>query len=287
MALAWRLRHRALLWLHATIAFTLAFEALSMVRIFGKVWYYLTLWAWSVTVLMVFAAVATFAVAVRRRRSEYRGPLVKGAVVGGGLLAILSFVSLTVAAAGAQPPEPRLSASLGAVVGPTVQAVRDAEGAAVRGAAGVYVVTWTDAYFFGSQAYGLVNELERAGLHVGVDATFRVPVTPQRVVDRANADAQIHFATGRYIAEWQAKPGAIEVAHVDTRTPAEVAEFDRLHQQVVDSLHAAGLDDVVLEVDSNLFGASLDTRAPLDAQRAMARMLILGEPTSVFIAPLP
>ena len=41
--LAWRLRHRPLLWLHTTIAAALAVETMSMVRIFGKVWYYLTL----------------------------------------------------------------------------------------------------------------------------------------------------------------------------------------------------------------------------------------------------
>lgn len=285
VVVAWRLRHRALLLLHATLGVTLLLETMSMVRIFGKVWYYLTLWAWSVTVLMAIAAAATFVVWVRRRLGDRsRTPLLRAAVAGGAALAVFSFGSLLVDAADAQPPEPRLSTPLAAVIEPTVQAVRDGVGAA-DGPDARYVVTWSDAFFFGSQGYGLVNELERAGLHVGVDPTFRVPVTPWRVVDRAGVAAEIHLSTGSYIDEWRARGDAVEVAYVDPRTPEEVAEFDSLHAQVVTGLQAAGLDDLVPEVDTNLFGASLDTRLPSAVQSAMARMLIIGEPIAVFIAP--
>jgi hypothetical protein len=286
VAVAWRLRHRALLWLHATLAVTLLLETMSMVRIFGKVWFYLTLWAWSVTVAMAIVAAATFVVALRRWRGDSsRRPLLVGAVAAGSALAAFSFASLMVGAVDAQVPEPRLSAPLGALVSPTVQAVRSGVGSAV-GVDGHYVVTWSDAYFFGSQGYGLVNELERNGLHVGVDPTFRVPVTPQRVVDRATVDAEIHLATGSYIDEWTAKPNAVQVATVDLRTAAEVAEFDDLHTFVVDGLTAAGLVDLVPAVDTNLFGASLDPRLPADVQTAMARMLVIGQPAAVFIAPV-
>jgi hypothetical protein len=285
---AWRLRHRPLLWLHATIAGALAVETMSMVRIFGKVWYYLTLWAWSVTVLMAIATCATFAVAWRRRRGEgTRRVIIRGAVLVGALLAGVSLVSLTASAAVVQPPEHRLSESLGAVIAPTVQAVRSGVGAASAGAQGHYVVTWSDAYFFGSQGYGLVNELERRGLHVGVDATFRVPVTPQRVLDRPRADAEIHFATGRFVDEWSAKPDVVKVADVDPRSPAQRDEFAQLHGEVANGLHAAGLDDLVPTLDTNLFGVQLDPRVSPALQRSIARMLELGERTAVFIAPLP
>ncbi len=283
---AWRLRHRALLWLHATLAVTLALETMSIVRIFGKVWYYLTLWAWSVTVAMAIVSAATYVVALRRWRGDAsRRPLLIGSVAAGALLATFSFGSLLVAAADAEVPEPRLSAPLGALVSPTVQAVRSSTGAAV-GVDGQYVVTWSDAYFFGSQGYGLVNELERQGLRVGVDPTFRVPVTPQRVLDRNAADAEIHLSTGSYIDQWRAEPDAVEVAYIDLRTPDEVAEYDTLHQEVLDGLVAAGLDDVVPLVDTNLFGASLDPRLPFAVQTAMARMLIIGQPAAVFITPV-
>ncbi len=286
VVVAWRMRHRALLWLHATLAVTLALETMSMVRIFGKVWYYLTLWAWSVTVAMAIVSAATFVVALRRWRGDAsRRPLLVGSIAAGAALAVFSFGSLLVSAADAEVPEPRLSAPLGALLPPTLQAVRAATGAAV-GVDGHYVVTWSDAYFFGSQGYGLVNELERQGLHVGVDPTFRVPVTPQRVIDRAEADAEIHLSTGSYIEEWRGKPDAVEVAFVDLRTPDEVAEYEALHEAVLAGLTSAGLDDVVPLVDTNLFGASLDPRLPADVQTAMARMLVIGQPAAVFIAPL-
>lgn len=285
-AVAWRLRHRALVCLHAVLAVVLALEALSMVRIFGKVWYYLTLWAWSVTVLMAIAAAATFAVAVRRRVGDgARQPLRRVAIGAGAGLAAFSMVSLLSAAAVAQPPEPRLSSPLGELIDPTVRAVLDGIGAA-DGVEGRYVVTWSDAYFFGSQGYGLVNELERAGLQVGVDPTFRVPVTPQRVIDRAFATAEVHLSTGSYIDEWRQRPDAVEVAYVEPRTEAEVQEFAQLRTSTIDGLEQAGLDELVPLVDTNLFGASLDPRLPIEVQQAMARMLILGQPAAVFIAPL-
>lgn len=283
---AWRLRHRALLWLHAVLGATLALEGVSMVRIFGKVWYYLTLWAWSVTVLMAIATAATFVVATRRRAGDGARPVLwRSSVAAGGVLAAFSMVSLVADAAVAQPPEPRLSAPLGALIDPTVAAVRAGVGAA-NGDSGRYVVTWSDAYFFGSQGYGLVNELERAGLEVGVDPTFRVPVTPQRVFDRATATAEVHLSTGSYIDEWRKRVDAIEVAYVEPRTPDEVEEFEELRSEVIAGLRAASLDELIDLVDTNLFGASLDPRLPVEVQQGMARMLILGQPAAVFIAPL-
>jgi hypothetical protein len=38
-------------------------------------------------------------------------------------------------------------------------------------------------------------------------------------------------------------------------------------------------------VDSNLFAASIDERVSDRAEQLMARMLELGQPTAVFIAP--
>jgi hypothetical protein len=268
VVVAWRMRHRALLWLHATLAVVLVLETLSMARIFGKVWYYLTLWAWSITLAMAFAAVASFVVALGR--DQWR----KGALIAAGLLGVYGFVSLVVDAADADVPESQLSAPLGELIDPTVAALD---------ASGRYVVTWTDAAFFGSQGYGLVNELERAGLDVGVDPTFRVPVTPQRVVDRADVTAEVHLSTGGYIDEWRARPDAEEIAFADTRTPAEIDEFDALHDEVLAGLDDAGLDDLVDTLDTNLFGVSLDPRVPTELAEKMARMLIIGVPAAVFV----
>ena len=192
---------------------------------------------------------------------------------GGCLVAVACSAVSVGGAVSAQVPEHRLSEALGQLIDPTVAAVRQGVGAATAGAKGSYLVTWTDAVVFGSQGYGLVNELERAGLHVGVDHPFAVPVTFHRVVDRSQVTAEIHFATGSYIDQWLAKPEQIEVAHIDPRTDAQRAEFDQLHATVVAGLTALGLSDVVQLVDSNLFGAEIDQRVPLDLRLKMSRMV--------------
>ena len=159
-------------------------------------------------------------------------------------------------------------------------------GAAEKGVNGTYLVSWTDAFFFGSEAYGLMNELERAGLHVGVDHPFAVPVTFHRVLDRSQATAEIHFASGSYIDEWLAKPDQVEVVQIDPRTAAERAEFEQLRATVVAGLTSRGLTDLVTWVDTNLFGAAVDQRVPLDLRLKMSRMLDLGEPIAVFVGPV-
>ena len=88
-----------------------------------------------------------------------------------------------------RPPEPQLSASLGALVDPTVRAIRDGVGAA-EGADGTYVVTWHDGWFIGSAGYGLVSELEREGIRASVRWPWRVPVTYHRTIDPAAATAE-------------------------------------------------------------------------------------------------
>ncbi|MFZ9630063.1 MAG: hypothetical protein ACO3C1_12025 [Ilumatobacteraceae bacterium] len=297
-----RLPSRPLRSLHRALAVVVTLQALSMVRIFGKVWYYLTLWAWSTTVLMAAAVAATVAcaVGVRARRAgagEQTGDVGNVGLAGtanrsssmttfvGACAALACAGSLFVDAARSQPPEPRLSDQLGALVAPTVAALRAGTGAAT-GTAGTYMVTWSDAFFFGSQGYGLVVELERNGLRAGADDPFRVPITAHRVVRPSGATARVHLATGVYIEMWRAVPGAVEVAVVDLRTDAERAEFDRLRTFVLDRLAAQGLDDVAAVVDTNLFGASLDERLDHEVEVAMARMLIIGEPAAVFVVPI-
>jgi hypothetical protein len=286
VVLAWRMRHRSLVTLHGVLGFTVLLETLSMVRIFGKVWYYLTLWAWSVTVAIVMACCATLWCWWSRRmpqRSQRDGRRL--AVVASVVAVVCTAVSVG-GAVSAQVPEHRLSEALGQLVAPTVDAVRARTGAATKGSDGRYLVSWSDAFFFGSEAYGLVNELERAGLHVGVDHPFAVPVTFHRVIDPAQATAEIHFASGQYIDQTLAMPGQVEVVHIDPRTPAERTEFEGLRSSVIDGLTALGLSDLVKWVDVNLFGAAVDGRVPLDLRLKMSRMLDIGEPIAVFIGPV-
>ena len=265
--------------LHLVVAVGLAVGVLSAARIFGKVWYYLTLWAWAIALLAVLAAVWTVVQAVERRRPE---PL---PVLAAALAALLVATGLFVRdAARVDVPEPRLSDILGALVEPTAQALADGVGAA-DGHAGRYAVVWADAYYFGSQGYGMINELERRGFHAGAYPTYRVPVTQQRIITAGAATAEVVLATGINVAVWEAKPDVVEVAVVEPRDAAERAEFERLRAEAIGTLDAAGLLDVVELVDTNLFLASTDPRLPAGVEAKLTRMLALGEETAVFVAP--
>jgi hypothetical protein len=158
----------------------------------------------------------------------------------------------------------------------------------VGGSAGIYgryTVTYADSYYFGSQSYGLVSELERRGFEVGMPNTWRVPVTPHRVVLEADATVQLRLATGRYIAEVAALPGAVQVAFHDPRTPADIARGEQLAQQVRTSLIAVGWEGLAPMIDDNLFGLQLDPRVPADVQEMVDELLRLGVPTAVFVLP--
>ncbi|MFZ4811713.1 MAG: hypothetical protein ACOYL9_10245 [Ilumatobacteraceae bacterium] len=273
-----RRRHRMLVMLDAVIAWSMVLAVISMSRIFGKVWYYLTLWAWLTTALVIVSIVWTVIVVLRGRRAR-TALAVAVAVVGIG-----SWAALTVEAVGATAPEQYLSDTLRAVTGPTVDAIEQGVGG-TSGHDGTYLVTWSDARYFGSQGYGLVNELERRGYDVGVLNTWRVPVTPQRVLGPGQATVQLRLVTGVFIDQVAALPGAVELVQFDPRDAAALREYEELETSVTDALVADGLADLVPMIDTNLFGLQIDPRVSTDVQRMVDRMLHLGTPTAVFALP--
>lgn len=278
-----RLGPPALVRLHLVVAAGLVFGVVSISRILGKEWYYLMLWAWGVTALLVLSVGWTAAVVIGRldQRGRPRAAWALGGVVAATVLAVIVAVT---AAVTLDPPESHLSSTLGRIVSPTAAALERGDGAAT-GEDGRYQVAWDDAYYFGSQGYGLVSELERAGFDAGLSKTFHVPITDHRVIETRDATATVHLATGRYVEAWRAVPDAVEVAYVEPRNAAERAEFSRLRSDVIDDLRSDGLGDLVPMVDDNLFGLSIDERISDRAERWTARMLRLGEPTAVFVTP--
>lgn len=274
-----RLADRRILRLHLVVAVATAVAFLSTARIFGKVWYYLTLWSWSIALLAVAATLWT-CVSWWESGGRVRLPVGRVALV----VMLLAGAVFVVDAAQVEPPEERLSRVLNEIIDPTVEALRNGVGAA-DGSDGVYAVIWEDAYYFGSQGYGLISELERRGFDARAYDTFRVPVTPQRITDPAHATAEVALVTGKYIDEWRARPDVVEVAFFEPRSTAELAEFAQLREDSMTMLHEAGLDDVAALVDTNLMGARLDPRLPAVAEPMLVRMLVLGEATAVFIAP--
>jgi len=283
--LAVRLRHRLLITLDVVIGWSLVLAVIAMSRIFGKIWYYLTLWAWTSTTLIVVAVVWTAAAYVRSRLGDERARTPRLAMAGvAALVAVGSYMALTAEAFGARAPEQHLSDTLRKITGPTADALRDGLGAA-DGIDGTYLVTWNDAIYFGSQGFGLVNELDRAGFDVGALPTWRVPATPTRIVDPAEATAEVRLATGVYVDQVRAIAGAEEVLVYDPRDAGELAEYLRLEREVVEGLMIDGLDDLVPLLQTNLFGLQIDSAVSPALQRKVDRMLELGTLTAVFVLP--
>jgi hypothetical protein len=281
-AAALRLRHRGLVALHAVGAAALALGALSISRIFGLTWYYLMLWIWAITVLLV-AAVAWTAVAWWTTHRTRPLP-VQTAVLALGAVALVLTARTSVAALDAEQSDVELSRVLDVLVDPTVAALERGDGAAT-GRDGTYLVAWSDALHIGSQAYGLMSELEREGFDVGLLPAFHVPATRHRTVEPGEATAVVQLATGRFVEEWRERPGVVEVVSIDPRSDADVERLTRLRSQVIEQLRDAGLDDVVDQVDGNLFGAAVDPAVPDVTRRLMDEMLKIGMPTSVFLVP--
>ena len=287
IAVAVSLRHgsRSLVRLHVVAAVALVFGFVAMARIFGKEWYYLMLWAWGVTLLVLLAIGWTALEAIGARLTPARRTtLANGAAATLLVVAVVSSMALTIDAVDIDPPESPLSEALGRLMPDTVAALERGDGAAT-GPDGHYVVTWDDSLYFGSQGFGLVSELERAGLDAGAAEISRVPITEHRVIEPENVTAVVHLANGQALERWRQVPEAVEVAYVEPRNAAERAEFAELRSAVIDDLRADGLDDLVELVDGNLFGVSVDDRISDRAERWTARMLQLGKPTAVFITP--
>ncbi len=289
---SWAIGHRRLVRLHVVIAVALALATFSSTRIYGLLWFYLFLWAWGLLTVMLIATGWTAAVMVRRAVPETRRVLTPNPLTAAFAVAtVVVAATFAVSNTKAVTARPDLSADLGAVTAPTVAALRNgrsADGTPIAGGGrgGPYLVRWVDRVTIGSQGFGLVNELARANIRVGVDPGFSVGASRWRKLDPSKATAVVELVTGPDIPVWDAKPGAVRVAYVDARTPAERARYDRLVPLIADQLRAAGLPDVAQDWTQNLFTASLDHRIPTSIHDEMKQVLDLVAPVAVYVLPV-
>lgn len=280
---AWRRGLTRLVRLDIVVAASLLLGAYSVGSIFGYVWYYLMFWGWILCALMLLTTAWVLVYAAERPRSVTAH---RAAAVACTVLTVGYLTGFALDARDVEPPTPRLSATLGRLVRPTVRAIE--QGTVPGGGPdGRYQVTVVDPYSINAPAYGLVSELERAGIRAGFEDNdaFRAIVRDRRIVPKADATAVVHYAVGADIDAWAAKPGAVLVREVDPRSPAEVAEAERLRTGIIERLRAGGREDLVPTVDSNLFSATFRPDVPEDAQRLMLRLLDIGLPAAVFVGP--
>ena len=167
--LAWLHRQRSALHLHGLLVVAVLLGSASVTRIFGGYFEYTVRWWWVITALIVAGSLWTIA-----------GKASRHVVVAGMLVAIS-----VVAAVGAAQFVDRVklpgavdSEMVGALAGPTVDGLR------AGGFDGKVLMRWWDPHYLGASAFGLVLELERRGIDVGVDPPFSAAALPQRCPPR-------------------------------------------------------------------------------------------------------
>ena len=203
--------------------------------------------------------------------------------LGAGVLVLASTMS-TVSFADAEIPEERISVAVGALAAPTYQAVVEGVGAA-SGPDAMYRVNWSDAADIGSPGFGLLDDLERRGLEVRATrtGTSRRPTTASR--NQPRPTPRSIWRPGPTSSVWRQVPFAVEVATYEPRDAAELARYHQTRRRLIDRLADEGLNEVIEQVDYNLFGGSLNPNLSDEDIADFTTLLDLGQPMSVFIAP--
>ena len=80
-------------------------------------------------------------------------------------------------------------------------------------------------------------------------------------------------------------PGYEEIAYFDPRSKAERIESDRLREEIIEDLRAAGLEEKIPQVDENVFTIALEPKATQQIREKISRFGDLGLPGAVFIGP--
>jgi hypothetical protein len=279
-----RLRDKRLSALHIVVAVSLLSAAFAMSRIVGFVWYWTVLWAWGITATMLLATGWTVGLVVSQARRRH-GPAAsrgRGLLVAAALTAVVTggFAAESVSVEVVRRP----SRVVGELLPSTLEAL-DAQAAPGAGRERRYQVVWTDPVYLGVHGFGLVNELQRHGIQAGPSEQWAPQVGEHHVVSSEEATAQVHLAGGKFIETVGAQPGAEQVAYADVRTTAEREEYRRLRAELVSSLMAAGLTDLVPLVDDQLWGIRNDQRVNDRQVDLAARMIDIGVPYAVIVVP--
>jgi hypothetical protein len=276
-----RLQSRTLVRLDLVLAVGLGLGAVSMSRIFGDLWYYLTLWAWVLTAFMVLAVGWTAAIVVDGfvRSLRTRKVWVVAGVLTLITIGVVSLAALTAQMAGYENAEGRQEKTLNDLVEPTAAAL-EASGRGDR-----YLVDWVDPVGMGAEGIGLINELDRRGFRVGARAVHQPQVTQRRVFDARSVRGQVTLVVGPEIATWRKRRDQRELVYRDPRSPRERLEYRRDHARVIRELNRSGLHELVSILDDARLGVAMNPRITEKTRRLLRRLTELGTPSAVFLGP--
>jgi hypothetical protein len=250
-------------------------------RILNTIWFYLMLWAWPVTAMVVLAIGWTAAIALTARPGGAQRVVRVAAPALAALVLVAWLAPFTDNAAGAEVVKPRVSRYVGLMTDEVVPAIDD-ETIPGGGPDGSYLLTWTDGVDLGAAGWGLLDELERRGYDVGVVERHGVGAKSHRVLFPGQETAEIHVSVGPDIPLWEDNPDVTTLGVFDLRTPAERREYDRLKQDLADELVATDRAGLVPKIDDVLFSFYFDTTLSAETRNKVQRMVAIGLPTGVF-----
>ena len=279
VALAWRHPVQGVLWLDLVLAVALGVGLVSLTRISGVPWFYLHLWGWGTTALVLVATVWS-AVVARAAARPVPTTLTRWGPVALGAALVVVAGAFTWDTAHREEPVPELTAGVRGVAPAALEAL-DRDDAPGGGPDGHYLVEWVDPVAIGDQGWSLLSELERVGLDANVDPAFAVGARDHRVIRPDRATATVTLVIGPTIEEFRDRPGAVELSYFDPRTEAEQERFADLRDQVEDGLRDAGADPGLLDV--SLLVAGQQPGLSPATQAALVEMQELGLPLAVFV----
>jgi len=282
---AWRLEHRALMRLHATLGIALVSGVAATSRVYGPTWAWLTQWVWGVTALMAVAITWT-ATAVVRNSPEPRRP-VRIATAAMAAVALGSAGALTSDATHVVPDDVPSSRAIQELAPETIQFLDRSGSGNQRNDR--YLITSTDpiGVIGAAQAYGLLNELDRHGIAVGLNPPERLRAAPRLTLSPSSATATLRVVTGAAIAEWQAKPGVQRIAFHDPRTDQDRTTQERLRREIEAELRRLQMPDQIatfrVSLVASIFIFGTDPQIPDRLVDKVKLVFELGTPSAVYI----
>lgn len=256
--------------LNALLAGTVLIAMVAVSRIFGALYLYTFRWIVVLTALVVFALGWGIATLLPRPSPSASRRL---AAVGAVVLVLLSGVT-AVRLARQDIPYDQSSRSV-AGLAPTVADQLDPD---LR-----YQIRWDDPAYLGGLGFGLLLELERRGFDVGGEAKFSAAIEPQRVACPGEYDALLTVVTGAgRLAEWRAKPDAVELAATDPRE--DPAAWQRSFDELLTiQRERNGPDYSAADLESQYNGLLLSGDQPQEVVDLAADLVLGGVPSAVFV----
>ncbi len=272
---AWRRRDREALALFAVCGAATAIGLFSVTRVFGEFYDYVVRWVWPINAIAALAALLAIGRAATDRWPGHLPRLARWAVV----MPVLLVVAAGLQATGARPPHESDSRLVGGLSGPLADHLSpDAR----------YLLRWHDPAALGGVPYGLVLEMERRGMHVGVDAWGKAAAQPFRVQAEETASTVLWYISGdRSIAKFAERADAVLLASFDPRSAADQARSDEVRALIESRLTELGRAELIRRLDEQYGTTQIRffEKLPADVVDLVTEYNDLREPGAVFEVP--